>query len=185
MINSVATVTQLLGNRVSHSYSNTGVPSQRPVEQTAISEASTVSISEQGMLAAKLDKDPLESYRIPDWMVDFVPKQSILNSSDAIAETRTHMKMLEKLTAHGGLSAAERQVMMDHLANHSPATRQMHANTAFRERFKDELNEYAAILQQAYEQAKQEQGIASRDDYINKVLNVPDDNLALRDSLAG
>ncbi|MAT65878.1 MAG: hypothetical protein CMN57_09560 [Gammaproteobacteria bacterium] len=59
----------------------------------------------------------------------------------------------------------------------------MHANAEFRTTFKNELGEYARILRQAYDEAKQENGITSHEDYISKVLNTPNDNLAVRDSL--
>ncbi|PLX47097.1 MAG: hypothetical protein C0613_15095 [Desulfobulbaceae bacterium] len=142
-----------------------------------------MNISEQAKLANKIDKDSLESYRLPNWMIDFVPKQSILNSAQAIQETRGHLAMLEKITADGEFSSADKRFMQDHLVHQSPVTRNMHADAEFRMKYKNELNEYAEILRHAYDNAKQANGIANRDDYINKVLNAPDDNLALRDSL--
>lgn len=187
MISSIAAVNQSVSNsnRTRNAYTDTSVPQQKPAEQIVASEESTVKISEQGKLAAKINMDSLESYRIPNWMVAFVPDQSILNSADAMKETRAHLNMLKKMTADGQLSAAEKHVMKDQLANYSPATQKMHANAEFRIKFKDELNEYAGMLRQAYDQARQENGITSREDYIIKVLNAPDDNLALRDSLKG
>jgi hypothetical protein len=184
MINSIATVNHLLSSRTRHAYADTGMPPQKHAEKSTTPEAGTVRISAQGKLAAKMDMDSLNSYRVPDWIVDFVPQQSILNS-EAMDETRAHLNMLETMSADGQLSAAEKQLMTDQLANHSPATQKMHASAAFLTKFEDELNEYSGILSQAYDQAKRENGITSRDDYIVEVLNTPDDNLALRDSVAG
>lgn len=184
MSNSIATINLIPNSRAGYAYAETGTPSQKAAEQTNITETSTVTLSEQGKLAAKIGMDSLGSYRVPDWMMDFIPEQNMLNSADAIKETRAHIQMREKMSADGEFSVADRQFMMNQLANHSPATREYHANAEFRMRFKDELTEYAGILRNAYDQAKQENGIATRDDYINKVLNAPDDNHALRDSLA-
>jgi len=183
MVNSISSVSQPVSNRTQNTYTDTSTPIQKTTEKSGSTDEDTVNISSQGKLAAKTDLDSLESYRIPNWMVDFVPNQNILNSADAMKETRAHLGMVEKMTADGPLSAAEKYFMIDQLANHSPATQKMHANAEFRMTFKNELGEYAGILRQAYDEAKQENGITSHEDYISKVLNAPDDNLALRDTL--
>ncbi|TGG92959.1 hypothetical protein E4656_12630 [Natronospirillum operosum] len=180
MINPIGVMTQPVSNKTRHAYTDTSAPPQRIAERGAgATKASTVNISAQGKLAAKIDMDSLESLRIPKWMVDFMPKQSVLNSSEAIKETRALLSKMETQTVDAQPSAAAKQSMQ----NQFSATQTMRANTEFLAKFQNELREYSGLLRQAYDQAKQEHGINSHEDYVTKVLDAPEDNLPLRDSL--
>ncbi|MAT65877.1 MAG: hypothetical protein CMN57_09555 [Gammaproteobacteria bacterium] len=113
MVNSISAVTQVVGNRAQYAYTDASATPQKATEKAGTTDESTVNISAQGKLSAKIDMGSLESYRIPNWMVDFVPNQNILNPADAMKETRAHLGMLEKMTADGPLSAAEKYFMMN------------------------------------------------------------------------
>lgn len=184
MINPIGVMTQPVSNKTRHAYTDTSAPQQQIAERGAgATKASTVNISAQGKLAAKIDMDSLESLRIPKWMVDFIPKQSVLNSSEAIKETRALLSKMETQTVDAQPSAAAKQSMRNQSASPLSATQTMRANTEFLAKFQNELREYSGLLRQAYDQAKQEHGINSHEDYVTKVLDAPEDNLPLRDSL--
>ena len=179
MLRSITSATLTTAYRATQNPSATTNPRHGPDEKVDTAQ-SKVRISAEGKAASTVEPGSLESYRIPDWMPELLPRQTIAVGSEAIEETREQMEMLEDLKADGHLSASDRQFMQAYRENNSPATQQYHANAAFARKFRDELIEYSEIRNSAFQQARLENGIETREDYVDKVLHAPDDNTALR-----
>ena len=180
MINAIATMAQLVGNRIEGVYTNARIAQPEAAAVDVRVEEGRVNLSERGRLAVEAEQGALESYRLPAWMADLIPEQSVLNVAEAIQETRAHLSELERMASEGQDASARRAFTMDRLANHSPATRQMHADAAFRAEFRNELSEYVEILRQVYHDARQGGAISPDEDEIGGVGDARDDTAALR-----
>lgn len=155
--------------------------------QGADSPSSTVSISAAARQAAAGDRaDPLENYRLPEWKASLLPPTTIQYATEldgAIQETRAAGEFLNKLTADGDYSAADRAKMKAYLDANAPINRALRETREFNEAHRSELAEYGGYLDAAWFSSLREQGVESRQDYVDKVLNAPGDNTPLRNSV--
>lgn len=141
----------------------------------------SVSISAAGRQAAAIDMDALESYRLPDWMPSLMPGQ-VIDGAALDREMHAYWNRIGELEADGEFSAADRAEAKS-LLDGLPVRKAMMADDEFRASHRSEIAEYGEIFRAAYDEAKREQGIATREDYVGKVLQSPGDNTALRDSV--
>ncbi len=95
---------------------------------------------------------------------------------------KTYWSLIDRLSSDGNLSASDKQQAIGFLEN-APVRENMNDNDAFRKKFEYQSTEYAKIRNDAYEQAKLEHGIHAREGYVEKVLNAPGDNVALRNNV--
>lgn len=180
---STSYASQLLVSRASQSYTTTSQTAQKPSDDSTSTQESTVTISAVGKQASKIEVGSLESYRLPNWEFELKPKQYLIDGEGLMKESRAHMKLFNELYADGEISASDKQVMKEYRTTNSSAHQTYRDNAAFLKKYEDELSEYAKIFDQAYDQAKLEHGIETREDYVDKILNAPGDNIPLRNSV--
>jgi len=186
MINPLASIAPLLKSDVNNTSSVRPATQSTATEQNASHNDDTLTLSTKGRQAAEAERRALEDRRQPDWMRDFIPESMNLDLSGAIAETRELFARLEEeRTAGGGLSEAGRRLYLDHQADTSTANHEVRKRLEFMHEHGREVSEYTDLLNQAFHDARQEQGIVTQDDYVNQVLNVPGDNPELRDQVKG
>jgi len=136
-----------------------------------------VTISSEGLSAAN---QSLESYRMPSWITDFIPKLNILNGN-AVEEGRQFVKYHDQLAADGVISAKDEQALQTYIKN-MPATQlrkdleiDMNKNRALYE-------EFGQIHKSYLDESLAEYGIA-QDEWKEKIMGVEGDNQSLRNSV--
>lgn len=168
-------------NRTNAFDSSAGVLKQEVVS------TSTVTISSKArQVAASDNEDAVKNNRLPNWMASLLPPCTDLSNLDEMmAETRATQKLVDKLTADGDYSDADRAKVKTFIDRSTPFTKMDQAKQMFRENHRGEIAEYAGYLDEAWFSSLKGQGVQSHGDYVNKVLRVPDDNSTLRNTVVG
>lgn len=125
--------------------------------------------------------DPLENYRLPNWYTGLFGDQ--LQPIDGAAvdrEMQSYWGLAEQLSADGQLDQADQAQLA---AVEQPASRAWEAADAFRAQFRPQLAEFQNIFDAAWSESLREQGVNTHQDYVEKVLQAPGDNPALRNSV--
>lgn len=158
--------------------------------------ADSVTISEEARRAAEAERGltktsdqmdnkytDLEHYRLPNWL-PAMKTGYLFDHGKAIDETRATMKMLEEVRSDGIVTHDEQRRIDEWRRTSMPEHDRMLEYHYFYQKHEREILEYQEIFRGIYNDAKAEQGIESHEDYVEKVLNAPGDNIALRDSVA-
>lgn len=141
---------------------------------------SQVNISAAGTRASAIPPG-LEALRLPSWSGDFSSEYHNLSySAAAIEETKSYVQMSDKLVSDGHVSNRDRQAIQAYLSNSMSVTQQRKDVEAFYHKHQAEFSEYEALHKSYVDEAMQEYGIVSTNDYQEKILNVEGDNQSLR-----
>lgn len=182
-VDAITSSASIYTNQTSRSNSSASVATPND----ATSPSSTVTISEAARQAAAADvnanrPDPVENYRLPNWTLPLFPPTTVkYNMDGVIEETRAYDAFTEKLAADGDFSDADRAKAQAYFDNNMPLNAAWRANDAFNQAHSSELAEYDRYFNEAWFSSLREEGVESHWDYVDKVLNAPDDSLALRD----
>ena len=160
--------------------------------QAAANSSSIVSISpaaralaEQGAAAGQAapaaTDDPVENYRLPSWYAGlFGENLQPIDGAAVDREMQSYWGLAERLSADGRLDQSDLARLA---AVERPASRASEAADAFRAQFRSQLAELQNIFDAAWSESLREHGVNTHQDYVEKVLQAPSDNPALRNSV--
>jgi len=143
-----------------------------------------VTLSAEGKQAANSTaKTGVEQYALPSWFMEFSPEFFNLGSGGRVEEGRKFVAMSEKLGADGALSKKDQYAIQSYVDNKMPATSARRQVEAHYYQNQDFFKEYSGTHKKYVDEALAEHGIVTQEDWNQRVLNVEDDNQALRFSI--
>lgn len=124
----------------------------------------------------------LEHFRLPNWLPGMTANR-VINGGKAVEETRELIKMYERARSDGIITDNEQRKIDEFRRTSMPDNDSAREYHYFYQKHGNEIEEYNGIFRNAFDEAKAEHGIESHKDYVEKVLNVPGDNIVLRNSV--